>query len=234
MTANSIAEAFADAAARLIGRSDVAGSLVALLVDCVALTDADSAGLLVTTPDDGLALLSSTSHNTSVLELYELQNGRGPCIQAIEDNKAVSALEPELSQQWKPVGHAIVAAGYHAVHAFPLRWHGRAVGALNLFAADARRLNRDEQQLGQAFANMAVAALAQPAAADWSAVHGQILDVLADRATIEQAKGVLAVQNDIGLSEAYQLLITDAARHRTPLADHAGHVVASVRPRNLR
>ena len=94
MTAHTHAEAFADAAARLTGETDVAGSLVALLADCVALTDGESAGLLIDVPGDGLALLASTSHTTTILELYELQNGRGPCIQAIRDNGTVTATIP--------------------------------------------------------------------------------------------------------------------------------------------
>jgi hypothetical protein len=42
MTAQTIAEAFADAAARLTGGVDVAGDLVALLADCTALMQMDS------------------------------------------------------------------------------------------------------------------------------------------------------------------------------------------------
>lgn len=230
MTAHSVAEAFADAAARLTTRSDVPGSLAALLVDCVALTRADVAGLLVTVPDDGLALLSSTSHTTNVLELFELQHGNGPCIQAIHDNVFLTASTPELAERWAPVGRAMVDAGYGAVHAFPLRWQTRAVGALNLFAVDAQHLDTDAQQLGQAFANMAVAVLAHPQVADWGSVHQEIVDALAERAIMEQAKGVLAVQHDIDLPDAYDLLVTTSVERRISLSDYAAQVVAHVRP----
>ena len=161
MTAHTIAEAFADAAARLTSGVDQSGDLVALLGDCTALLGAESAGLLVDVPGEGLALLSSTSHSTDVLELYELQNGFGPCIQAVEDNTEVWAGRDELENGWPPVGRAIVGAGYSAVHAFPLRWHDRAVGALNLFIGGDGDLDQDQRRLGQAFANMAVAVLAR-------------------------------------------------------------------------
>lgn len=230
MTAHTIVEAFADAAARLTGQTDVAGSLVALLADCVALTDGESAGLLIEIPGDGLALLASTSHTTTVLELYELQNGRGPCIQAIRDNGTVTATTPALPGQWEPVGQAIVDAGYHAVHAFPLRFGDRAVGALNLFTTAAGELDDDQQRLGQAFANMAVAVVAHPPTGDWHVVHQHITDVLADRITIEQAKGVLAVQHDIDLSDAYTLLVSTAADQHLALARYAASVLASVGP----
>jgi hypothetical protein len=229
MTAHTIAEAFADAAARLTGGADVAGDLVALLVDCTELMRMESAGLLVDVPGEGLALLSSTSHATTVLELYELQNGLGPCIQAVEDNSVVSAAGAALRETWEPVGRTVVDAGYGAVHAFPLRWHDRAVGALNLFAADESELGEDRLGLGQAFANMAVAILAQSRPASWSEVHQLILGVLDDRIAIEQAKGVLAVQKDIDLSEAYTLLVTTAGQEGLPLSELAGRVLASTR-----
>jgi ANTAR domain len=229
MTAQTIAEAFADAAARLTGGVDVAGDLVALLADCTALMQMDSAGLLVDVPGEGLALLSSTSHTTTVLELYELQNGLGPCIQAIEDNAVVSAAEAELEESWEPVGRAVVDAGYSAVHAFPLRWHERAVGALNLFATDVRELDEDRRGLGQAFANMAIAILAQSRPASWAEVHQLILGVLDDRIVIEQAKGVLAVQYDTDLSEAYTLLVTNAGQQGIPLSELAAQVLVSTR-----
>lgn len=165
MTAHTIAEAFADAAARLTSGVDQSGDLVALLADCTALLGAESAGLLVDVPGEGLALLSSTSHATDVLELYELQNGLGPCIEAVQDNKEVWADEDELTNGWPPVGRAIAGAGYSAVHAFPLRWHDQAVGALNIFLGHEGELDQDQRRLGQAFANMAVAVLAGPAPA---------------------------------------------------------------------
>jgi hypothetical protein len=229
MTAHTIAEAFADAAARLTGGADVAGDLVALLTDCTGLMQMESAGLLIDVPGEGLALLSSTSHTTAVLELYELQNGHGPCIQSVQDNAVVTAAGDELQEAWKPVGRAIVDAGYVAVHAFPLRWQDRAVGALNLYATDAHELDADGLGLGQAFANMAVAVLAQSRPATWEEVHQLILDVLDDRIVIEQAKGVLAVQNDVGLPEAYRLLVTTADQQGVPLSELAGRILSGTR-----
>ena len=171
MTAHVIAEAFADAAARLTSGVDQSGDLVALLADCTALLGAESAGLLVDVPGEGLALLSSTSHATDVLELYELQNGLGPCIQAVHDNTEVCADEDGLKNGWPPVGRAIADAGYKGVYAFPLRWQHQAVGALSLFVGHDGNLDEDQRRLGQAFANMAVAVLARTRPANWDDIH---------------------------------------------------------------
>ncbi len=214
MTAHTVVEAFAAAAARLTGPDDVAGNLLALLGDCVALMHVDAAGLLVHVPGEGLELLSTTSHAASVLELYELQNGHGPCIDAVERDVVVSAGAAELAVRWTPVGSAILAAGYRSVYAFPLRWNDHAVGALNLFADTVSPLDVEREQLGQAFANMAVAIVALPSGANWAAVYDKIVQVLAERVNIERAKGVLAVQRDIDLAEAFTLLVETAARRQ--------------------
>ncbi len=228
MTAHTVAEAFAAAAARLTGSDDVAGNLMALLGDCVALMDVNAAGLLVHVPGEGLELLSTTSHAATVLELYELQNGRGPCIEAVERNGVVSAGSTDLALRWTPVGSAILEAGYQAVYAFPLRWNDRAVGALNLFADTVPPLDAEREQLGQAFANMALAIVALPSGAKWAAVYDKIVQVLAERVNIERAKGVLAVQRDIDLAEAFTLLVEMAVRDNVPLADCAAQVLAGV------
>ena len=228
MTAHTITEAFADAAARLIGKSDISGNLVALLADYVGLVDAHSAGLLIKTADDSLALLSSTSHTATVLELYELQIGHGPCIEAVRSNTVVSATAPDLAELWDPVGRAIVDSGWHSVYAFPLRFNQESVGALNVFFTAACRLDSGQELLGQAFADMSTAVLTHSRPADWPAMHEHIIAILGERSTIELAKGVLAVQHDIDLADAYTLLVSLAVQNQTSLTDYANQVLESV------
>jgi hypothetical protein len=228
MTAQTITQAFADAAARLVGGSDISGNLVGLLTDFVGLVDAHSAGLLIKTADDSLALLSSTSHTATVLELYELQIGHGPCVEAVRSNAVISATAPDLAEQWDPVGRAIVDSGWHGVYAFPLRFNRESVGALNVFFTAARWLDSDQELLGQAFADMSVAVLTRSGPADWAAMHEQIMAILNERSTIELAKGVLAVQHDTDLADAYTLLVSMAVQNQTSLTNYANQVLDTV------
>lgn len=165
-----------------------------------------------------------------MLELYELQSSRGPCRQAIRDNGTVTATATTLPGRWAPVGQAILDAGFTGVHAFPLRYGDQAVGALNLFTTGAAELDDEQQRLGQAFANMAVAVVAQPPTVDALALRRQVTDVLADRIVTEQAKGVLAVRHHIDLAAAYSFLVTTAADHGVALARYAAQVVGSIGP----
>ncbi len=228
MSAHTVAEAFADAAARLTdGGSDTAGDLVALLIDCTALMRVESAGVLIEVPGEGLALVSTTSHTAEVLELYELQNGDGPCIHSIRHDTTVTAVGPELERDWGPVGAAMLAAGYHGLYAFPLRWHDQAIGALNLFVTHRDPLDDDERRLGQAFANMAAAILTTIHPTRWSDIAADIDTLLTGRIAIEQAKGILAVQHGLSLADAYALLLRTAEESRVPLTEHVRRVVAS-------
>jgi GAF domain len=185
MTSTTAAQAFADAASRMVSRSDIAGDLVLLLIDCADLLSAEAVGLLVAVPDNGLELLSSSTHQARELEAYELQNGTGPCIDAIRLGEHVTAISPELDSAWAPLGARIVAHGFRSVHAFPLTWHGTAIGALNVFHADAVVLDDGDRLLAGTFADLATAVLARPL--DWrhgaaSADHGSSRRTYRDRA----------------------------------------------------
>src|SRR5882757_2485073 len=129
MTAATASQAFVDAAAAMVQQDDVAGTLNRLLADCAKFSTADAIGLLIRNAEGRLELLSATSHQAVQLELYQLQHDIGPCVDAARDGTALTATaDVEIIERWGQVGEAIVAAGFHAVHAVPLRWHGRLIG----------------------------------------------------------------------------------------------------------
>ena len=89
----------------------------------------------------------------------------------------------------------------------------------------ARRLPPFDRRPGSV---SAVAVVALRSGANWAAVYDKIVQVLAERVNIERAKGVLAVQRDIDLADAFTVLVETAARDNVPLADCAAQVLASV------
>lgn len=58
-----------------------------------------------------------------------------------------------------------------------------------------------------------------------SAAQQRVEAALAERAAIEQAKGVLAVHRDVGMEEAYRLLVDLAAGTGQPIGQAARAVV---------
>lgn len=130
--------------------------------------------------------------------------------------------QAELSARWGPVGPAIVAAGYHGVQAFPLRWQGLVLGGLNVFYPTAEVSGTGT---GQLLADVATLILATTTPHDVTQVQDNLRRALAGRIILEQAKGVLAHQHDTDPDQAFDLLRQRAHDAGTTLTRTAEDVV---------
>ncbi|CAN5154372.1 MAG: GAF and ANTAR domain-containing protein [Nocardioidaceae bacterium] len=207
------AQALADAASALVHEQHVTDILARLLRDCAATVSADAIGLMVVTPGGDLELLSSTSHRVKELELFQIQQDLGPCVDAISNAETVGVWDDDaLRERWTDVGSAIVEAGYHAVHAFPLRWQQQVVGGLNVFWTKPGPRDRQDAELCQAFADVATLAIVHSVRPSADDVGERVHLALEGRHVIEQAKGLVAYQQDLPMSDAYDWLVTTAAK----------------------
>jgi transcriptional regulator with GAF, ATPase, and Fis domain len=232
MTAATASQAFVDAAAAMVQQEDVTDTLNRLLADCAKFSAADAVGLLVRNAEDRLELLSATSHQAAELELYQLQHDTGPCVDAAREGVALSATaDVEITERWGRVGEAILAAGFHAVHAVPLRWHGRLIGAMNAFHVIPRTADEEARQLTQAFADIAAVVIVQSADLTHAQLAERIQAALAGRTVIEQAKGVIAHLAGVDMAAAYDLLVQRAVKHGVSLTQAAVGVVEDARKR---
>jgi len=225
VTTRTAGDAFAAATAALVTQTDTAGILADLLADTAEVLQAHSVGLLVYTPRRSqLELLSSTSHVAAELELYQLQHDTGPCLEVLQSNEAVVvSLESGLCDRWPPVGSAIAEAGFVAVHAYPLRWRGRTIGALNAFYANHIADEVDPQ--GQMFADIATLVVTQQPELSEPAISARIDDALRGRIVIEQAKGVIAYRESLNIAESYVWLRSMAADGGLTLSEAARLVI---------
>jgi hypothetical protein len=229
MTPRTAAQAFADATSALIRDHDVTDVLSRLVRDSAELLSADAVGVLVSNSHGEVELLSSTSHDVAELELFQIQQNTGPCIECIHTAALVAVIGAEqISGRWPEVGTAIVAAGYRAVHAYPLRWHGVTIGAMNVFQSAPETAPPDQLLLGQALADIATIVLVQTTDLTLQQVTDRVQQALQARTDIEQAKGVLAYRHDIDMAAAFELLRTMAATDST-LTATAAAVIADAR-----
>ncbi|MCW2495855.1 ANTAR domain-containing protein [Jatrophihabitans sp.] len=229
MTGKTTAQAIADATAALLHPGEVTDLLAALIRDCADVLGADAIGILVTSPDGGTELLSATSHRVAELELYQIQQQAGPCIDAIAHNAAQDCSgAAALKARWPDIGDAIAAAGFESVHAYPIRWHDTAIGAMNVFG-DARPPHADQGLIGQSFADIAALVLAHSTDLTVADIADRIRAALASRTLIEQAKGALAYAERIEMAEAYARLVAIAAGNGQPLSAVAAAVLDHAR-----
>jgi GAF domain-containing protein len=226
MTSDTASQAFVDVAAAMVGQDDIAGTLSRLGTACAQITSAAAIGLLVKNGTGRLELLSATSHAAAELELYQLQHDTGPCLDAVRDEKALSAhAGGEIAARWGRVGEAIVGAGFHALHAVPLRWQGRVIGAMNAFHTDPRTVSDGSLLLTQAFADLASIVILQPTELTANQLDGRLQAALEGRTVIEQAKGVLAQTDGVDMATAYRLLVQRADADMSSLTQVAAELV---------
>jgi hypothetical protein len=232
MTTRTAAQALADAASALTGDSDVTDTLARLLDDARSGLGAQAIGLLLLTQGGDLELLSATSHRVAELEIFQIQHDSGPCVEAIRAGAAVSvAGADDILARWPEAGPAILGAGFRAVHAYPLRWHGRTLGAMNVFRDGASPLEGSVEAIGQAFANIATMVIVQPTSLTRQELTDRVRQALEARTAIEQAKGVLAYARNLDMSAAYDLLRDLAADSGASLAATAADVISRARQR---
>lgn len=224
MEAAAAAAALARTSASLVGEIDPAGLLAALLTSCVDVLPVAAGGILV--DDRGrLDVLAASSHTASELELHQAHLGEGPCVEAHASGSPVSARGFELTERWPDFGRTMLGAGFHSVHASPLRWHGERIGAMALFRQSPDGFTAEEQTIAQAFADLATVLVVQAAQIDLETLRRRIHDLLHTRVVIEQAKGVLSETEHVDMGEAYQSLLRRAAANGHSLTAAARFVV---------
>jgi hypothetical protein len=201
------ASALAAAVSSLVRDYDMVGTLSQLCGDCTDVMGATAAGIMLADGTGPLEMMVASSHRATDIDLYEIQAGEGPCIEAAHTGKAVMACSgEEIIARWPAFGPGAVASGFLAAVACPLHWHGDVIGAFNVFLPDARTMDGDEQRMVQAFADVATIAIIHAGAPRASDLARITRRALAARTVIEQAKGVIAAQTGLDMADSFDHL----------------------------
>lgn len=223
----ALAELFVVLADTLVDDYDVVYLYDQLVTACVDLLGATAAGLLLDDQKGDLAVVASSSEETRLLEIYQLQSNEGPCLDCLRTGAPVAVDDLESQHaRWPLFVPAALATGFRSVSAVPLRVREQTIGALNLFGARAATVDPADQRLAQALAHVAAIGVLQRRSAHRSTVMAeQLQHALNSRVVIEQAKGVLAERNEIGMEAAFDALRRHARSHNTKLTEVALAVV---------
>lgn len=218
--------ALASVTGALVEPYDITNVLAHMLSQAAEALAAEAVGLLVTNAHGELELLGATSHEASELEVYQAQVSEGPCVDVVREVAELTARgEDEMVDRWPTVGPTILASGARAVHAQPLRWHGRALGGLNLFFADGSRITEETTALAQAFADVATLALVQTRAPSEREVSAHIQEALDARTVVEHAKGVLVETHGLDPATAYTTVLDMATKQGLTVTEMAEKLV---------
>jgi transcriptional regulator with GAF, ATPase, and Fis domain len=219
---------FVELADSLVDRFDIVDLLTLLTERSVDIFDVDAAGLLMSDTRGELRLMAATSETIELVELIQLQADQGPCLDCFRGGAPVLVADLGGSaERWPRFAPEAMSVGFSAVHALPLRLRGKVLGALNLFRTTPGGLDHADATAAQALADVATVALLQHrAVSEAQTLAEQLQDALNSRVSIEQAKGVLAAQADLGMDEAFLRLRAYARAHQRLLTEVAEDIVA--------
>ena len=228
MDAEKLAQAFVDLTDTLVDDFDVHELLHVLAMNCTDLLGVAEAGLLLADEHGQLRVTVASSERAEVLELFQLQNDEGPCLECYRTGRTIAAGDLATSGgRWPRFSAAATEAGFASMIALPMRLRGDIVGALNLFSSqDVIPLDDPRVSVAQAMADVATIAILQ----DRLVRHREVLTeqlqfALDSRVVIEQAKGVMAARYGVDMESAFQMLRKRARDGRRRLVGVAEEVV---------
>ncbi len=189
----------------LVDDYDVIDFLQSLTESVVELLDAEAAGLMLADSRGNVHVVASSSEDSRMLELDQLQNDQGPCVDSFRQGVQVTNVEPATAEQrWPGFGARSSAPRSSRSTRYPCRLRQQVVGALNIFLARPGLLSDEDIILGQGLADIATIGLLQERALSETHVLAEQLQTALDsRVLIEQAKGILAERHGIEVSRAF-------------------------------
>ena len=223
-----LAQAFVGLADTLVDDYDVVELAQQLIDNSMVLLPIAAAGILIGDIHGELHVLASSSEETRLLELLQIEAGLGPCLLSYRTGTqvVVEDLRVDDPQRWPGFAARAAEYNYRSVVALPLRLRDERVGALNLFSNEIGSLAQGDIDVGQALADVAtIGILHQRILTQSDVINQQLQSALNTRIIIEQAKGVIAERGSVDMEQAFTMLRVHARTTRQRLSDVAHAVV---------
>jgi GAF domain-containing protein len=206
---------------------DVIEFLTMLSERCVQLIDVDEAGVMLADGQGILRVVGSSSQRAQLMELFEIQNQDGPCLDVFRTGEHV-AIETIIDHldEWPTFVPQALAVGISATHSVPMRLRQHVIGALNLFRNDTGLLDDHDALVAQALADIAtIGLLHERSTMDLRSTTAHLQGALKSRVALEQAKGAVAYRNSVDVDEAFSMIRRYARDRGLLLTDVASAIL---------
>ncbi len=229
MDTDLLSDTFVDLADTMVAEFDVIDFLHMLTDRSTRLLSVSATGVLLADPRGQLRVAAASSEAAGLIELFQIQNDQGPCLDCFRTGQPVSVADlADTGQRWPRFAAAATRAGFGAVHAVPMRLRDQVIGALNLFSGGTPALGPADLRIGQALADVATIGLLQERNVRRAeTLAEQLQAALNSRVVIEQAKGRLAERLGLDMGQAFTLLRDHARNSNQRLTDVARHIIDS-------
>lgn len=220
-----MAEAFSDAGGA--GSPD----LGALHTSFLSRLPIDGASVSMVTVAGSHSTVSSSDALASSLEQMQFDLGEGPHYRALQTRRPV--LVPDVRtadhSQWPMFGHVVAQTEARAVFCFPLRIGAATVGVVDLYRLSPGALSDLDVAYAEALAGAVAGKAAAYAAADAEGdERPDSVLVAGTRRQVHQATGMVSVQLDTSLTDAFSRLRGHAYAVGRSVDEVARDVVARV------
>lgn len=236
ISVTDLSDFFVEVADTLVDEFDVVDFLDNLTTKAAVVSGAAAVGLVLSDHRNKVRFMAASNESGKMLELLQIQNHEGPCLDCLTTGEpVVNADLAHAEDRWPVFAPRAIEAGFHSVHAFPMRLRSKVIGALNLFGTQDARFDPDEVRVVQALADVAtIAILHERNLTQADVLTEQLQAALNSRILIEQVKGALSQADGISTAEAFQALRTRARTSRRRLSDVAQEVLAELEARGQR
>ena len=199
-----------------------------LCAACVEVLDVSGAGITLMGGDQAGPICVSDS-SIAALEDLQFTIGQGPCRDAYRSGHSVHAprLDDSAFVRWPPFVDLARSSGIGAVFAYPLLASGANVGVLTLYQQTEGELSGAQHDDSLAISRVLTqTVLSLQDTAPAGSLAAELDVVVAYRAEIYQASGMVAVQLQIPPAEALLRIRGHAFAHDIPVSAVAAEIVA--------
>jgi len=213
--------------------ADIEGDQLSVLdrlcAAAVTLLSLRGAGISLMVEGELRGSVGASDPRIAAVQELQFELGEGPCVDAWASMEPV--LEPDLAAparvRWPAFGPAGAEAGVSAVFAFPLRLGAIRIGVLVLYRDRAGGLSADELAYGLVLADLATwLILGVQSHASEDSLHEVLAGEPPHWAEVHQATGIVSVQLEVPLDEAFVRLRAHAFSAGRSLREIAREVVA--------
>lgn len=222
-----LSDLFVEVADTLVDEFDLVDFLHGVTTNAAEIAVNGAVGIMLADHDGRLSFMASSSEDARLLELFQIQNAEGPCLDVHRSGEEIADVQIDQSaSRWPVFAPRALELGFRTAHCFPMRLRDHVIGAMNVFGSSGDLLEMEERRILRALADVATIALVQErtirAAEE---LTEQLQFALNSRVVIEQAKGVVARTLAIGVDQAFQVLRSHARSNRIALTQLAKSVV---------
>lgn len=220
--------ALAELSTALTAKTDMAGILdeVVQLVRRY-LPGAEESSITLIRGKNG-ATAASTGPLPIVLDEIQYEQGYGPCLDAGRGDELMHVEDMSTERRWPAYTPVAIEHGVHSSLSLPLPVENYLVGAVNVYATRVGAFDRDSITIGTSLAAHVTAALSFAESSHGHRLRAENLArAMRSRDVIEQAKGMIMVQQKCSAEAAFNLLRKLSMDENIKLQDLAVSIVSS-------